>query len=74
MKKIICIVTAWLLLGSHSSVESSDKIEEAEACFENYVQALKSGDPEKAKQYWNRNEKERYEIYDWQKQRKKKNT
>lgn len=65
MKKIICIFIASLLLGSHSSVESSDKIQEAKASFENYVKALKSDDRGKAKEYWNKKEKERYEIYDW---------
>jgi hypothetical protein len=65
MKKIICILIPSLLLVSHSCVESSDKIEEAKARFENYVNALKGADQEKAKEYWNKQEKERYEIYDW---------
>jgi hypothetical protein len=55
-----------LFLGSYSSAQSSEKIDEAKACFEKYVKALKEGDEEKAKEYWNRKEKERYKIYDWQ--------
>ncbi len=65
MKKKVCILMMSLILGSCSSPESSDKIDEAKACFESYVNALKSADQEKAKEYWNKQEKERYEIYDW---------
>ncbi|MCJ7578271.1 MAG: hypothetical protein MUO91_07445 [candidate division Zixibacteria bacterium] len=66
MEKAISIFMMILFLGSYSSAQSSEKIEEAKACFENYVKALKEGDEEKAKEYWNRKEKERYKIYDWQ--------
>ncbi|MCK4348371.1 MAG: hypothetical protein KAW47_07125, partial [Thermoplasmatales archaeon] len=66
MKKITSIFITVLLLGSYSCVRSADKIEQAKACFENYVKALKSGDEEKAKECWNKKEKQRYKIYDWQ--------
>ena len=66
MKKIISIFIIVLFLGSYSCVQSSDKIEQTKARFENYVKALKRGDEEKAKEYWNKKEKQRYKIYDWQ--------
>jgi hypothetical protein len=53
-------------MGSKSSVQSSQRIEEAKVCFENYVKALKSGDEEKVKEYWNKEEIQRYKMYDWQ--------
>ncbi len=65
MKKSISTFIMLLFLGSCSSIQSSDKIEEAKACLENYVNALRSGDEEKAKEYWNKKEKEEYEVYDW---------
>ena len=65
MKKIISIFIMILLLGSYSDVQSSEKIEQAKVCFENYVKTLKSDDEEKAKEYWNKKERERYTIYDW---------
>jgi hypothetical protein len=52
-------------MDSISDVQSSQRIEQAKVCFENYVKALKSGDEEKAKEYWNKEEKERYKNYDW---------
>jgi hypothetical protein len=73
MKRKISIFIMMLLLGlyscpmdSLSDVQSLPRIEEAKVCFENYVKALKSGDEEKAKEYWNKEEKERYKMYDWQ--------
>jgi hypothetical protein len=66
MKSLILIAIMMLFLGSYSIVQSSERIDEAKACFENYVKAVKSGDEEKAKEYWNRKEKERYKIPDWQ--------
>jgi hypothetical protein len=66
MKKIISIFITVLVLGSYSDVQSSEKVEQAKVCFENYVKALKSGDEEKAKEYWNKKEKQRYKIFDWQ--------
>jgi hypothetical protein len=71
MKKIILTFIMMLFLGTLPSAQSAEKIsqgsagEEAKACFENYVNALKTGDEEKAKEYWNKEEKERYEICDW---------
>jgi hypothetical protein len=66
VEKAISIFTMILFLGSYSSAQSPEKIEEAKACFENYVTAVKSGDEEKAKEYWNEKEKERYKTSDWQ--------
>ena len=73
MKRKNSIFTLILLLGlyscpmdSISNVQSSQRIEEVKACFDNYMKALKSGNAEKAKEYWNRKEKEKYKIYDWQ--------
>jgi hypothetical protein len=66
VEKAISIFMMILFLGSYSSAQSSEKTDEAKTCFENYVKALKEGDEEKAKEYWNRKEKERYKIYDWQ--------
>jgi hypothetical protein len=66
MERIISVFMAILLLGSYSSVQSSDKIEQAKVSFANYVKALRGGDEEKAKEYWNEKEKERYKAYDWQ--------
>ncbi|MCK4427639.1 MAG: hypothetical protein KAW16_04045 [candidate division Zixibacteria bacterium] len=66
MKKIVSIFITVLVLGSYSNVQSSEKVEQAKVCFENYVKALKSGDEEKAKEYWNKKEKQRYKIFDWQ--------
>lgn len=66
MTKTISIFIMMLFLGSYSIVQSSERIDEAKACFENYVKALKEGDEEKVKEYWNRKEKERYKSYDWQ--------
>lgn len=65
MEKAISIFMMILLLGLYSLARSSEKTGEAKACFENYVKALKEGDEEKAKEYWNRKEKQRYEMYDW---------
>jgi hypothetical protein len=53
-------------MGSKSDVQSSQRIEEAKVCFENYIKALKSRDEEKAKEYWNKEERKRYKMYDWQ--------
>jgi len=66
MKKINPIFMVLLLVGSYSCARCSERIEQAKACFEDYIEALKSGDEEKAKEYWNKKEKERYRIYDWQ--------
>jgi hypothetical protein len=65
MEKMISIFITLLLVVSYSSVGSSNRIEEAKACFENYLNALRTGGQDKAKEYWNQKEKERYEIYDW---------
>jgi hypothetical protein len=65
VEKAISIFMMILLLGLYSLARSSEKTGEAKACFENYVKALKEGDEEKAKEYWNRKEKQRYEMYDW---------
>ncbi|KPK74323.1 MAG: hypothetical protein AMJ89_06665 [candidate division Zixibacteria bacterium SM23_73] len=66
MKKIISIFITVLLLGSYSSVQSSETIEQAKISFENYAKALKGGHEEEAKEYWNKKEKQRYKIFDWQ--------
>jgi hypothetical protein len=66
MERIISVFIAILFLGSYSSVQSSDKIEQAKVSFANYVKALKGDDKEKAKEYWSEREKERYKAYDWQ--------
>jgi hypothetical protein len=66
MKKTISIFITVLLLGSYSSVQSSETIEQAKISFENYAKALKSGDEEKAKRYWNKKEKQRFKLFDWQ--------
>jgi len=66
VKKAFSIFMLILFLGSYSWAQSSDKIQEAKVCFENYVKTLKSGDEEKTKEYWNKEEKERYKFYDWQ--------
>jgi len=65
MKKLISISISIFILESCSCVQSSEKMEEAKACFENYVKAIKSDNQEKAEEYWNKKEKERYEVYDW---------
>jgi len=53
------------VLGSSYRVQSSEKIEEAKACLENYVRAIKSEDQKKAEEFWNKKERQRYKIYDW---------
>ncbi len=66
MKMTISIFMMILFFGSFSCVHSTEKVDEAKACFENYVKALKEDDEKKAKEYWNKQEKERYKSYDWQ--------
>jgi hypothetical protein len=65
MKKLIPVFILIFTLGSCPLAKSSDKIEEAKACFENYVKVLKSGDVDKAEEFWNKKEKQRYQLYDW---------
>jgi hypothetical protein len=65
VKKAISIFMVILLLGSYSFIQCAKKTEKAKTCFQNYVKAVKSGDEEKAKEYWNEKEKQRYKMYDW---------
>ncbi len=40
--------------------------EKAIQCFESYVKALQQGSDQQAREYWNREELDRYQVYDWQ--------
>lgn len=55
-----------LVLGWHPLASSSSNVERAIECFESYIEALRQGSEEKAKKFWNKEEIERYEVYDWQ--------
>lgn len=65
MRKVTSIFILIFILGSFYRVQSSEKIEEAKACLENYVRAIKSEDQKKAEEFWNKKERQRYKIYDW---------
>ena len=55
-----------LILGWCSYASSSSNIERAKECFETYIRALRQGSEEEAKKFWNKDEQERYPMYDWQ--------
>jgi hypothetical protein len=40
--------------------------EQAVGCFQSYVKALQQGSDQQAREFWNREELERYQFYDWQ--------
>jgi hypothetical protein len=46
--------------------ETTDNIERAKTCFEEYIKTLQGGSEEEAKKFWNKEETERYKMYDWQ--------
>ncbi len=64
--KLACFFLAGLILTPCSFASPSSKIERAKACFEAYVEALQKGAEKKAKKFWNREESEKYRVYDWQ--------
>ncbi|MCK4224874.1 MAG: hypothetical protein KAX39_06815 [candidate division Zixibacteria bacterium] len=66
LTKSACLLLFGLILGWHYPACSSSNMERAIQCFESYIEALQQGSEEGAKEFWNKEEIERYKIYDWQ--------
>lgn len=64
--KITTLFTIFLVLSRASFASSSSNLERAKASFEAYIKALQQGDEEEAKKFWNKEETEKYRMYDWQ--------
>jgi hypothetical protein len=64
--KSITLIIFALLIGGNCLAGSSSNIERAKTGLDAYVKALQRGSVQEAKQYWNREEIKKYEIFDWQ--------
>jgi hypothetical protein len=58
---LLSFVLVWQL-----AVSSLSDAERAKESFEAYIKALQQGDEGKAREFWNREETEKYKTYDWQ--------
>jgi hypothetical protein len=54
-----------ILMSSFAAAQLTAE-EKAVECFESYVRALQQGSDQQAREYWNREELERYQVYDWE--------
>ena len=66
MVKCVSVFLLSLVLGWDPLASASSSIERAKECFEAYIKTLQQGSEEQAKNFWNKEEKESYKMYDWQ--------
>ena len=61
-----CLFLLSFVFGLLSFAISSSSVERAKECFEAYIKVLQQRSEEEARYFWNKEEIERYKMYDWQ--------